>query len=56
MNFNFSYDYLNKFILQDWGKLVEMFNLQKDCNAVDIGANDGESHASSKEINNDYLY
>ena len=63
MNCNFSNDYLNKFILQDWGKLVEMFNLPKDCNAVDIGANDGESTANSiarkqlfiKEINNVYL-
>ena len=52
MNFNFSNDYLNKFILQDWGKLVEMFNLQKDCNAVDIGANDGESHTNSKARRN----
>ena len=52
MNFNFSNDYLNKFILQDWGKLVEMFNLPKDCNAVDIGANDGESHANSKSRRN----
>ena len=27
---------------ENWRKLVEMFNLPADCNAVDIGANDGE--------------
>ena len=27
---------------ENWRELVEMFNLPSDCNAVDIGANDGE--------------
>ena len=28
---------------ENWRKLVEMFSLPADCNAVDIGANDGEN-------------
>ena len=38
----FKTDIWQKIIFKDWKELVEMFNLPADCNAVDIGANDGE--------------
>ena len=39
--FELKTDYWKKKFFEDWKELVEMFNLPADCNAVDIGANDG---------------